>query len=147
MFTNDYGNAYEARVIIVFFFVTNCLSPSQARVVDCLLFICSRSNSDQVSKCDDKLPKVNWSQHANAHDNFLSQNKSLCSNFLFSLSSQKPGAEGAMGARYVVTKHIVLFLFGSAGYNLSSIENEFLSIDYILTQCRILLWESEMCIY
>ncbi|KAL0013198.1 hypothetical protein SO802_000267 [Lithocarpus litseifolius] len=59
----------------------------------------SRSNSGQGLKCDDNLPKVNLSQHANAHDNFLSQNKFLSSNFLFSLSSQKPGAEGAMWAR------------------------------------------------
>nr|XP_023897078.1 ATP-dependent DNA helicase Q-like 4A [Quercus suber]POF20969.1 atp-dependent dna helicase q-like 4a [Quercus suber] len=59
----------------------------------------SQSNSGQRLKCDDNLPKVNLSQHANAHDNFLSQNKFLSSNFLFSLSSQKPGAEGAMWAR------------------------------------------------
>lgn len=139
MLINDYGNAHEARVIIIlFFFCTNFLSFSLACVVNCLLFMCSRSNSGQGLKCDDNLPKVNLSQHANAHDNFLSQNKFLSSNFLFSLSSQKPGAEGAMWARYVTVKHTVLFLFCSALYNLSSIENEFLSIDYILMQCIFL---------
>lgn len=120
------------------FFGTNFLSFFLACVVNCLLFIRSQSNSGQGLKCDDNLPKVNLSQHANAHDNFLSQNKFLSSNFLFSLSSQKPGAEGAMWARYVTIKHTVLFLFCSALYNLSSIENEFLSIDYILMKCIFL---------
>lgn len=71
--------------------------------------LCSQSNSDKGFKDDDKLPKVNWLQHANAHDNFSSQNKLLSSNFLFSLSSQKPPAEGVMGARYVAIEDIGSF--------------------------------------
>ena len=81
----------------------------------------SQSNSGQGFIHEDQLPKVNWSQHAN----FLSQNKILSSNFLFSLSSQKPPVEGAMGARYVAIKHINLFLFGCVGYNHYSIEIDF----------------------
>ncbi|KAF2319851.1 hypothetical protein GH714_019616 [Hevea brasiliensis] len=54
------------------------------------------SNSGQGNKCEEKLPKVNWSQHANAHDNFSSEKKFLSSNFLFSLESQKPQGSAAM---------------------------------------------------
>lgn len=50
-------------------------------------------------KCDEKLPKVNWSQHAKANDNFLCQNKFLSSNFRYSLPTQKPSTEGAMSVR------------------------------------------------
>ncbi|KAF5733498.1 putative DNA helicase hus2 [Tripterygium wilfordii] len=38
----------------------------------------------------ENLPKVNWLQHANALENFTSQNKFLSSNFLYSLETQKP---------------------------------------------------------
>ncbi|XP_020593878.1 ATP-dependent DNA helicase Q-like 4A isoform X2 [Phalaenopsis equestris] len=41
----------------------------------------------------DKPPKVNWVQHATALENFSSQYKFLSSNFLFSLSTQKPRPE------------------------------------------------------
>ncbi|KAL3620845.1 hypothetical protein CASFOL_035757 [Castilleja foliolosa] len=46
--------------------------------------------------------KVNWSEHANAHKNFTSQDKFLSANFLFSLSTQKPQTDESMGARPVV---------------------------------------------
>lgn len=49
----------------------------------------SGTNSVGGSKCGDKLPRVNWLQHANAHDSFSNQNKLLSSNFLYSLSAQK----------------------------------------------------------
>ncbi|KAL8520083.1 hypothetical protein ACS0TY_010858 [Phlomoides rotata] len=51
--------------------------------------------------CSHKSPKVNWSQHAKAHNNFLSQNKFLDENFLFSLSTQKPQTVEATGSRSV----------------------------------------------
>ncbi|XP_012071305.1 ATP-dependent DNA helicase Q-like 4A isoform X1 [Jatropha curcas] len=57
------------------------------------------SNSSEAYKCDEKLPKLNWSQHVNAHDNFSSQKKFLSSNFLFSLESQKRHIEGSMAIR------------------------------------------------
>ncbi|KAJ4717333.1 DNA helicase, ATP-dependent [Melia azedarach] len=59
----------------------------------------SHSDSGEGYKCNDKLPRVNWLQHASAHDNFSSQEKFLTSNFLFSLEAQKPHTEGAMSAR------------------------------------------------
>jgi hypothetical protein len=128
MSSNDYRNANEARVAIVFFAFyylsfpfSLSLSLSLSLVFDCLLFMFSRRNSGQGFIHEDKLPKVNWSQHAN----FLSQNKFLSSNFVFSLSSQKPPVEGAMGARYVAIKQINLFLFGCVDYNLYSIESDF----------------------
>lgn len=62
--------------------------------------IWSHSDSGEGYKCNDKLPRVNWLQHASAHDNFSSQEKFLTSNFLFSLEAQKPHTEGAMSARY-----------------------------------------------
>ncbi|PON33177.1 DNA helicase, ATP-dependent [Parasponia andersonii] len=40
-----------------------------------------------------ELPKVNWSQHIEAHDNFLHQKKFLSSNFLLSLATQRPPNE------------------------------------------------------
>ncbi|XP_021901514.1 ATP-dependent DNA helicase Q-like 4A isoform X2 [Carica papaya] len=52
-------------------------------------------------KGDDKLPKVNWSEHAKVHDNFLCMSRVLSSNFLFSLEKQKPSTEGRTGARSV----------------------------------------------
>ncbi|GAB2293116.1 hypothetical protein Dimus_027328 [Dionaea muscipula] len=38
------------------------------------------------------VPKVNWLQHVDSHDNFSNQKKLLSSNFLFSLPTQKPPA-------------------------------------------------------
>lgn len=52
--------------------------------------------------------KFNWSEHAKAHNNFLSQDKFLSSNFLFSLSTQKPQVDAAMDVRYII--HSVVFL-------------------------------------
>ncbi|KAL3638183.1 hypothetical protein CASFOL_018053 [Castilleja foliolosa] len=46
--------------------------------------------------------KHNWSEHANAHKNFTSQDKFLSANFIFSLSTQKPQIGEAMGVRHVV---------------------------------------------
>ncbi|KAG8368802.1 hypothetical protein BUALT_Bualt15G0084600 [Buddleja alternifolia] len=59
------------------------------------------SNSNGDLNCSSKLQKVNWSQHANAHNNFLSQDKFLSTKFLFSLSNQKPQTGDAMGTRSV----------------------------------------------
>lgn len=51
---------------------------------------------------DDRLPKVNWSQHASAHDNFSNQSKFLSSNFLYSLPNQRPPVQESMGSRSMV---------------------------------------------
>ncbi|GMP39290.1 hypothetical protein CsSME_00010182 [Camellia sinensis var. sinensis] len=59
----------------------------------------SGTNSVGGSKCGDKLPRVNWLQHANAHDSFSNQNKLLSSNFLYSLSAQKPCTGASTSAR------------------------------------------------
>ncbi|KAK8259160.1 hypothetical protein V6Z12_D13G037900 [Gossypium hirsutum] len=56
-----------------------------------------QSNSVESHKCYDKLPKVNWLQHFDAHDKFACQKKFMCTNFLFSLEGQKP--QGTMFAR------------------------------------------------
>ncbi|XVE93247.1 hypothetical protein REPUB_Repub01dG0173900 [Reevesia pubescens] len=62
-----------------------------------------QSNSGECyKKYDDTLPKVNWLQHVDAHDNFSCQKKFMCTNFLFSLEAQKPCRPGAMGARFTV---------------------------------------------
>ncbi|XP_024961474.1 ATP-dependent DNA helicase Q-like 4A [Cynara cardunculus var. scolymus] len=58
----------------------------------------SRNNFGGASKHVDKFTRDNWSQHAKAHDNFSNQDKLLKSNFLFSLSTQKPSVEAAMSA-------------------------------------------------
>ncbi|XP_052206048.1 ATP-dependent DNA helicase Q-like 4A [Diospyros lotus] len=50
----------------------------------------SGSNLAGASKNGEESPKVNWLQHANAHDSFSNQNKFLSSNFLYSLATQKP---------------------------------------------------------
>ncbi|KAL6517738.1 hypothetical protein OROMI_033439 [Orobanche minor] len=60
------------------------------------------SNLNEDMNYSHKLPKVNWSTHANAHNNFSSQDKFLSANFLLSLSTQKPQIDEAMGARSVV---------------------------------------------
>ncbi|TXG53728.1 hypothetical protein EZV62_018984 [Acer yangbiense] len=59
------------------------------------------SNSGEGQKSNEKLPKVNWLQHASALDNFLRQDKLLNSNFLFSLETQKPRTVGAMSPRFM----------------------------------------------
>ncbi|KAF6139378.1 hypothetical protein GIB67_026220 [Kingdonia uniflora] len=51
------------------------------------------------ARCDGKLPQFNWSQHANAHESFSRQKKFLSSSFFYSLPTQKPRAEGTIGAR------------------------------------------------
>ncbi|XP_009787118.1 ATP-dependent DNA helicase Q-like 4A isoform X2 [Nicotiana sylvestris] len=56
-------------------------------------------NSAGGSMSKDKLPKVNWTQHATAHENFSCQDKFLTSNFLFSLPTQKPCVREQMNAR------------------------------------------------
>ncbi|KAK8624994.1 hypothetical protein V6N13_089878 [Hibiscus sabdariffa] len=58
-----------------------------------------QSNSGEGYRCDDKLPKVNWLQHVDAHDKFSSQKKFLSTNFIFSLERQKPCIQGAMVAQ------------------------------------------------
>lgn len=65
------------------------------------MYSLSKSNSGEGSKCDgdnENLPKVNWTQHASALDNFSSQKKFLSSNFLLSLETQKPQT---MAMRYI----------------------------------------------
>ncbi|XP_071729839.1 ATP-dependent DNA helicase Q-like 4A [Rutidosis leptorrhynchoides] len=57
-----------------------------------------RNNFNGGSKHVDKSKRDNWSQHAKAQHNFSKQDEFLKSNFLFSLSSQKPCAAGAMTA-------------------------------------------------
>ncbi|XP_062077326.1 ATP-dependent DNA helicase Q-like 4A isoform X2 [Humulus lupulus] len=52
-----------------------------------------RSNWGEEGLEKVQLPKVNWSQHVEAHDNFLNQKKFLSSNFLYSLPTQKPRNE------------------------------------------------------
>ncbi|KAK6240973.1 hypothetical protein SCA6_006362 [Theobroma cacao] len=47
----------------------------------------------KVTKMNDKLPKINWLSHVDAHDNFSCQKKFLSSNFLCSLETQKPCTE------------------------------------------------------
>lgn len=66
-----------------------------------MCLIRSGGNSVGGSKCVDKPPKVNWLQHANALDSFSNQKELLSSNFLFSLSKQKPPTEES--TRYVAT--------------------------------------------
>ena len=55
--------------------------------------------------------KSNWLQHVDAHDKFSCQKKFLCTNFLFSLETQKPCTRGAMGARYVTVIYFDVFLW------------------------------------
>ncbi|CAN1804893.1 ATP-dependent DNA helicase Q-like 4A [Linum perenne] len=59
------------------------------------------SNSGEGLRCNgNKLPKVNWSQHAKAYEKSSSvQKENLSSNFLYSLESQKPRVEVEMARR------------------------------------------------
>ncbi|KAI4296227.1 hypothetical protein L6164_036202 [Bauhinia variegata] len=60
-----------------------------------------QSESSKGVTGDDKFPKVNWLQHASAHDNFSCQNKFLSSNFLFALPTQKPCSKEATDGGFV----------------------------------------------
>ncbi|GLT86281.1 hypothetical protein SLE2022_044270 [Rubroshorea leprosula] len=55
-----------------------------------------KQDSGEVHKGLDKVPKVNLSQHVEAHNNFSGQGKFLVSKFLYSLETQKPRREGQM---------------------------------------------------
>ncbi|KAK4438311.1 ATP-dependent DNA helicase Q-like 4A [Sesamum alatum] len=66
-----------------------------------LACVCRGSNLNGDLDSSHRLHKVNWSEHANAHNNFLSQDKFLSANFLCSLSTQKPQIDDAMAARSV----------------------------------------------
>lgn len=63
---------------------------------------CSGSVSVRGMNC-----KFNLSEHVKVHNNFSSQEKFLSSNFLFSLSCQKPQVE-AVGARYICNQSVFL---------------------------------------
>jgi hypothetical protein len=72
------------------------------------IYLCGRVNNlSEGRKCEDeKQPKVNWLQHANALDNISSRRKFLSANFLYSLESQKP-----MSMRYNIVLHICSVFF------------------------------------
>ncbi|KAI3803887.1 hypothetical protein L1987_32051 [Smallanthus sonchifolius] len=71
---------------------------------DVLKMNISMSDLEQVlgrSNCGgdaDKSMRSNWGQHAKSHDNFLSKDRILKCNFLFSLSPQKHSVEEEMAA-------------------------------------------------
>lgn len=103
MLANDRGKPHEVRTLVPFFL---CLTTTFYSVPNLFCFWWlnfSRNNFGGGSNHVDKSMRDNWSQHAKTHDNFLNQDKFLKSNFLFSLSTQKPCVEGAMTAavRYV----------------------------------------------
>ncbi|KAI3990902.1 hypothetical protein MKX01_026086 [Papaver californicum] len=56
--------------------------------------ISGRNLSATDTKSSEKSPKLNWTQHASAHNGFQCQNKFLSSTFLYSLPTQKPSSEG-----------------------------------------------------
>ncbi|KAA8545503.1 hypothetical protein F0562_020287 [Nyssa sinensis] len=91
----------------------------------------SGSNSLGGSKCSVKSPKVNWLQHANAHDSFTNQNKFLSSNFLFSLSAQKPCAEGSMA-----TRSIACHVQNVKGVQSSQVEKAWQALSSLQLSCR-----------
>ncbi|KAI9103562.1 hypothetical protein K1719_023185 [Acacia pycnantha] len=59
----------------------------------------------QTNSASDGLPKVNWLDHASAHENFSRQNRFLTSNFLFSLPTQKPCSGEALCGRFVLCQN------------------------------------------
>ncbi|KAK4401971.1 ATP-dependent DNA helicase Q-like 4A [Sesamum angolense] len=82
------------------------------------------SNLNGDLKSSHKLHKVNWSEHANAHNNFLSQDKFLNANFLFSLSTQKPQIDEAMAARYPATSNFEVYGLSCSGAKMHSTQLE-----------------------
>lgn len=76
----------------------------------------------------DKLPKVNWTQHAAAHDNFSCQDKFLSSNILFSLPTQRPCAREEMNARCVTLSLPDLFSFRIAHILYSNLSKQITSV-------------------
>uniref|UniRef100_A0A7N0TXR1 DNA 3'-5' helicase n=1 Tax=Kalanchoe fedtschenkoi TaxID=63787 RepID=A0A7N0TXR1_KALFE len=58
-----------------------------------------KSGKSNEGSTHNERPKVNWAQHAAAHDNFSNQNKFLSSSFLFSLPTQKPSTQETMLSR------------------------------------------------
>ncbi|KAL4380327.1 hypothetical protein HN51_003609 [Arachis hypogaea] len=64
-----------------------------------------QSNSAGGLHCQGKRPSVNWSQHAEAHQNFSCQLKFLSSNFLFSLPTQKPQNGEPTDGRFVINQN------------------------------------------
>ncbi|OIV91529.1 hypothetical protein TanjilG_08941 [Lupinus angustifolius] len=78
---------------------------------------------------NDKIPKLNWLQHANAHENFSTQAMFLTSNFIYSLPAENPSYQQPNGGR---CSYLKLLLFGNdfcpnnfqqAWFALSSLQN------------------------
>ncbi|CAM8986358.1 unnamed protein product [Rhodiola kirilowii] len=68
----------------------------------CLLIDDFESNVKSSERStDNECPKVNWEQHAAAHDNFSDQPTFLSSSFLFSLPTQKPCSVETVSTRLV----------------------------------------------
>ncbi|XP_078433768.1 DNA helicase (RECQl4A) [Wolffia australiana] len=59
------------------------------------------NSKDNIERAG-RPPKVNWSQHAKAHNDFKSQENFLTSNFYFSLHNQKPSAERMLRSRPLI---------------------------------------------
>ncbi|XVF01151.1 hypothetical protein REPUB_Repub04eG0063700 [Reevesia pubescens] len=95
---------------------------------------CSQSNSGEGYKNDDKPPKVNWLQHVDAHDKFSCQKKFLGTNFLFSLETQKPCTQGAMGARLMVCQ-----IQNSQKFQHTQVEKAWQILSSLPTSCRTYL--------
>ncbi|XWS62821.1 hypothetical protein CRYUN_Cryun06bG0043500 [Craigia yunnanensis] len=98
------------------------------------LFICSQSNSGEGYKYDDKLPKVNWLWHVDAHDKFSCQKKFLCANFLFSLERQKPSTQGAKVAQLTVCQ-----IQNSQKFQHTQVEKAWQILSSLPTSCRAYL--------
>ncbi|KAF1882424.1 hypothetical protein Lal_00039072, partial [Lupinus albus] len=74
---------------------------------------------------NDKIPKLNWLQHANAHENFSTQARFLTSNFIYSLPADNPSYQQANGQRFVLqqSQNIHRAQVEKAWFALSSLQN------------------------
>ncbi|KAK9044368.1 hypothetical protein V6N11_072674 [Hibiscus sabdariffa] len=93
-----------------------------------------QSNSGEGYKCDDKLPKVNWLQHVDAHDKFSCQKKFLSTNFLFSLEKQKPSTLGQMVAQLMSCQ-----IQDSQKFQYTQVEKAWQILSSLPTSCRTYL--------
>jgi len=86
-------------------------------------------------QANNKLPRVNWPQHANAIEGSSSKDDFLSSSFLFSLPTQRPNPdanrEGMLSLRYA------LIFAKQIGYRLCQIRKKPFFLLFRSSACKI----------
>ncbi|WOL11143.1 hypothetical protein Cni_G19904 [Canna indica] len=84
---------------------------------------------------DERIPKVNWSDHASAFEDFSCQDKFLSSSFLFSLPTQKPQPNTSVD-EMLCTRPLGCKVQGSEKLQLLQVEKAWKALSSMHVACR-----------